>query len=150
MFVFLLCKITHMSFTKIMVHTVWGTKNRTPFITKHIKPILLDHIKANAISKGIYIDQINGYLDHIHCLVDLNQEYSIGKTIQLLKGESAFWINQQRLIPTKFEWSAEYYAVSVDANNFNQVRMYIEGQEVHHCKVTFQQEYKELMKGFGF
>jgi hypothetical protein len=43
-----------MSFTKIMVHAVWGTKKRYPYITKEIRPIILDHIKTNASSKGIY------------------------------------------------------------------------------------------------
>ncbi len=139
-----------MSFTKIMVHAVWGTKRRYPFITKDIRPIIINHIKNNAESKGIYIDTINGYNDHLHCLMDLNQEYSIGKSIQLLKGESAYWINKERLTNTKFEWSDEYYAVSVDAENITHTRMYIQGQEVHHQNISFQQEYDELMKGFGF
>jgi putative transposase len=139
-----------MSFTKIMVHAVWGTKNRYPFITKDIRPIIIDHIKENAASKGIYIDSINGYTDHLHCLMDLNQEYSIGKSIQLLKGESAYWINKERLINRKFEWADEYYAVSIDAKNLTQIRMYILGQEVHHQKVSFKQEYEELMMDLGF
>lgn len=139
-----------MSFTKIMVHAVWGTKRRYPFITKEIRPIIIEHIKTNAISKGIYIDTINGYTDHLHCLIDLHQEYSIGKSIQLLKGESAYWINKERITKLKFEWSEEYYAVSIDAQNLNHTRMYIQGQEVHHRKVSFQQEYEDLMKGFGF
>jgi REP element-mobilizing transposase RayT len=133
-----------------MVHTVWGTKKRYPFITKEIRPLLIDHIKSNAIAKGIYIDTINGYTDHLHCLMDLNPENSIGKSMQLLKGESAYWINKEKLTIPKFEWSDEYYAVSVDAQNITHTRMYIQGQEVHHQKVSFKEEYDELIKGFGF
>jgi REP element-mobilizing transposase RayT len=139
-----------MSFTKIMVHAVWGTKRRYPFMSKEIRPLIIDHINTNAVSKGIYIDSINGFTDHLHCLMDMHQEYSIGKSIQLLKGESAHWINKEKLTSSKFEWSDEYYAVSVDAQNIIQTRMYILGQEAHHQKVSFQQEYNELMKGFGY
>jgi hypothetical protein len=60
--------------------------------------------------------------------------------MQLLKGESAYWINKEKLTKSKFEWSDEYYAVSVDANNITHTRMYILGQEVHHQKVSFQEE----------
>lgn len=139
-----------MSFTKILVHAVWGTKKRYPFMTKEIRPIILDHIKTNASSKGIYIDRINGFTDHLHCLMEMHQEYSIGKTIQLLKGESSYWINKERLTAKKFEWGVEYYAVSVDSSSLYQVRMYIQGQELHHQKVSFQKEYEEMIKGFDF
>jgi hypothetical protein len=82
--------------------------------------------------------------------MDMHQEYSIGKTLQLLKGESAYWINKEKLTRSKFEWADEYYAVSVDAKNITNTRMYILGQDVHHQKVSFQEEYDELIKGFGF
>jgi REP element-mobilizing transposase RayT len=79
-----------------MVHAVWGTKNRYPFLTKEIRQTLYEHIRQNAKSKQIFIDSINGVEDHIHVLLGLNADMSIAKTIQLIKGEASFWINKQK------------------------------------------------------
>jgi REP element-mobilizing transposase RayT len=60
-----------MSYIKIMVHAVWGTKQRQPILEKSKREILFEHIKKNAYSKGIYIDPLSGYTDHVHCLISL-------------------------------------------------------------------------------
>ena len=101
------------------------------------------HIKENAIQKGIYIDFINGYEDHCHCLISLNINQSVDKVMQLIKGESSFWINKNRhLFPNlkgrKFEWQDEYFALSVSESVVYKVRNYIKNQEVHHKKKTFK------------
>ena len=60
-----------MSYIKIMVHVVWGTKNREPVLISEKRKLLFDHIRTNAKTKGIYIDTLGGYTDHVHCLVSL-------------------------------------------------------------------------------
>lgn len=57
-----------MSYAKIWVHIVWGTKNREPVLDKNARVLLFEHIKVNAKEKGIYVDFINGMPEHIHCL----------------------------------------------------------------------------------
>ena len=139
-----------MSYTKIWIHAVWGTKRRTPFLNKEIHSAVIDHIKENAKEKKIYIDSINGFDDHLHCLISLDTEQSISKVMQLIKGESAFWINKQKLTKTKFEWADEYYAASVSPYSINKVRAYIQNQEEHHKKVTFRMDYEEFIKQYSF
>src|ERR1035437_6835494 len=90
-------KNTTMAFVKVMIHAVWGTKNHHPFLTKEIKQKVINHIKENSHTKQIFIDRLNGYTEHLHCLFGLNADLSIAKTIQLIKGESAYWINKQNL-----------------------------------------------------
>ncbi len=70
--------------------------------------------------------------------------------MQLIKGESSFWINQQGLTKTKFEWQDEYFALSVSESAVDKVREYIKNQEAHHSKKTFQQEYVEFISKYGF
>jgi len=70
--------------------------------------------------------------------------------VQLIKGESAFWINKNNLCAKKFEWQREYFAVSVSESGVNKVREYIKNQEIHHAKKTFQQEYDAFMEKYGF
>lgn len=135
-----------MAFVKIMVHAVWATKNRVPFLRQGIRTIVINHIRQNAKAKNIFIDRLDGYGDHLHCLVSLNADMSIAKAIQLIKGESAFWINKQEITKSRFEWADEYYAASVSESLLERVRAYIDSQEEHHRKKTFQQEYNELVR----
>ena len=77
-----------MGYSKVYLHLVWTTYRRDKVLTKEVRKSLFKHIKENARTKGIFIDHINGYLDHIHCLVVLNTDDSISKLVQNLKGES--------------------------------------------------------------
>ena len=138
-----------MPFVKVMIHAVWGTKSRESFLIDEIRSKVNDHIRKNCRSKDIYLDSINGHVDHLHCLFGLNATMSLSKAMQLIKGESAFWINKNELIRHKFEWADEYFAASVSESMLDRVRTYIENQEEHHKKVTFMQEYQELTKSFG-
>ncbi|OGU38997.1 MAG: transposase [Ignavibacteria bacterium GWB2_35_12] len=139
-----------MSFVKIMIHAVWGTKNREPYLQKDVRKILFEHIIENAKSKNIYIDTINGHLDHIHCLFSLGSETSISKAMQLIKGESAFWANKEKIIKYKLDWANEYFAVSVSESMIEKVRNYIINQEEHHRKKTFVEEFNEFKKKYKF
>ena len=86
----------------------------------------------------------------MHCLVSLSSEQTIAKVVQLLKGESSYWINKNNLCKENFEWQDEYFAVSVSESGVNRVREYIKNQEAHHTKKTFQEEYDEFMEKYGF
>ena len=70
--------------------------------------------------------------------------------MQLIKGESSHWINQQKLTLEKFEWQDEYFAVSVSESMVDRVRNYIKNQEVHHAKKTFQEEYDLFFERYSF
>ncbi|HTL82440.1 MAG TPA: IS200/IS605 family transposase [Bacteroidia bacterium] len=139
-----------MPYVRIWVHAVWGTKNRFPFLTKQIREKLIDHICENAKLKGIYIDSINGFTDHLHVLISLDHDMSIAEAVKLIKGESAFWMNKNHITTNKFEWAQEYYAASVDESRIEVVRNYIDRQEEHHHRKTFQEEYNEFLKAFSF
>lgn len=140
-----------MPFIKVYIHFVWSTKNRVPFLnTPELRMNTWKHMYENARLKGIFIDMINGYADHCHCLVSLGTEQNIRTIMQLIKGESSYWINKNKLTGQKFEWQDEYYAISVSESIVDKVRHYIANQEMHHAQKTFQQEYDELIKKFNF
>jgi len=111
---------------------------------------VLGHIRQNAKDKGIYIDRLNGDSDHLHCLFGLNADMTIAKTLQLIKGESAYWINKEKVMPVRFEWADEYYAVSVGESDMDRVRAYIDNQEEHHKKTTFAEEVEEFLRKHNF
>jgi putative transposase len=140
-----------MAYIKVYIHFVWSTKDRVPHLrTPEIRKAVWKHIQDNAKAKGIFIDFINGYAEHCHCLVSLGYDQTIEKVMQLIKGESSFWINKQQLISDRFEWQDEYFAVSVSESVIDKVRNYIKNQDGHHHHQSFQDEYDELIKKFGF
>lgn len=137
-----------MSFVRVWVHAVWGTKNRSKILLKDAREILFNHILQNAKEKQVHIDSINGYLEHVHCLVALNADSSISKTLQLIKGEASHWANQNSIVKPKLEWADDYFASSVSESNLQKVRDYINNQEQHHRTSTFEEEYQKFLKGF--
>lgn len=108
------------------------------------------HIKENVAKKGIFVDYVSGHRDHCHCLVSLGENQTLSKTVQVIKGESSYWINQNNLCKTKFEWQDEYYAVSVSQSIVKRVRQYIMNQEEHHKKITFTDEVDEFVAKYVF
>ena len=139
-----------MPLLKVWIHLVWATKNRKPVLTKDIRDKVFKHIKENGKEKNIYVDFVNGYIDHVHCLVSLNAEQTIAKVVQLLKGESSYWANKNDLCKEKLTWQDEYFAVSVSESGVDRVREYIKNQEEHHRNKTFGQEHDEFLKRYGF
>lgn len=100
--------------------------------------------------KGIHIVEVNGYKNHCHCLVSLNAKQSIGEVMQLIKGESSYWINKEKLCERKFIWQDDYFAISVSKSQINRVQNYIINQEEHHSEVKYSEEYDEIIKVFEF
>ena len=139
-----------MSYIKILIHAVWATKDREPYLTSGIKQQVIKHIQNYAPTKSIFIDHINGGVEHLHCLLSLSSDQNIATIINLLKGESSFWINRNNLTKIKFGWQDEYFAVSIGESQVEVIRKYIRDQENHHQKKTFQQEYDEFIAKYKF
>lgn len=140
-----------MPFIKIYIHLVWSTYQRLPLInTKELRYKVWKHIKENSKEKEIFIDTINGFSDHCHCLISLSSNQNIEKVVQLLKGESSFCINKNQWIPSKFQWQKEYFAISVSESMVDKVRNYINNQELHHQNKTYEQEFNEFITKHQF
>ena len=139
-----------MPYVRIWIHVIWGTKRREKIITQSLKPQLMKHIQENARLKEIHIDFMNMVQDHVHLLISLRPSQSISKVVQLLKGESSHWVNQNHLVHGKFEWQDDYIALSVSESQVNRVRDYIRDQEAHHRKKTFSEEYEQFLLRLGF
>lgn len=139
-----------MSYVRVWIHSVWGTKARRDTLDKGVRRILFSHIKENAKEKRIHIDTLGGYTDHVHCLFALNADMTIAKALQLMKGEASHWSNLQELVKPELEWADEYYAISVSESQLDRVREYIRDQEEHHRKKSFADECEEFMSKYDF
>ncbi len=121
-----------MSYTEIWIHLVWLTKFRYPYLKPELRKNLIRHIRRNAKRQGIYIHSINGHTDHLHALISLQREQSIARVVQLLKGESANWINKNHLTRKNFKWQEKYYAVSISPSGVDHVCDYINNDTTQH------------------
>ncbi len=139
-----------MSYVRIWLHCVWGTKRNKKLISPALHQKLLNHIKEKAIEKEIYIDSINAHQDHVHCLISLSATQSISYVINQIKGESSFWVNKEKVTGTKFEWSDRYFSVSISESQVERIRAYIHNQQEHHKKKTWEEEYREFIQKYGF
>jgi putative transposase len=140
---------TIMPYVRIWIHLVWSTKNRFPFMNGELLRKICGHIAENAASKNIRLDRINGSADHLHALIFLRSDQTIANIAQLLKGESSHWVNKETLGRLKFEWQNDYFAESVSWSALSSVRRYIEGQEEHHGKKSFTEEFAEIAAAHG-
>lgn len=139
-----------MSHVRIWVHLVFATKNREPLLKKEIRYDIQKHIIENCVNQEIFLKAINGYTDHLHCLISLGKDQTIAKVSQLIKGESSFWINKSNLTPENFSWQDDYFAVSVSESQVEKVILYIKNQEKHHEKKSFDDEINEFLEKFGW
>jgi len=138
-----------MSLIKILVHSVWTTKNRIPYLRDEIRDEVIYHIRGKAKSSGIFIDHINGYTEHLHALISMGCRQNISEIMQVLKGESSFWINKNKLTKNRFAWQDDYYCVSIGIHQLDTLRGYIRNQVEHHRKVSLQEELDQIIEEYG-
>ena len=90
--------------------------------------------------------EIGGVADHVHLLLSLPATMPIAKAIQLIKGGSSKWVHEAFPEQRLFAWQEKYGAFTVSASRVDSVVRYIQGQEAHHRKQTFQEEFLALLK----
>ncbi len=139
-----------MPWIKVWLHFVWSTKDRHPYLTDEVRSKVFDHIRENARVKNIHIDFINGWVDHVHCLISLASNQTIEDIMKLIKGESSHWVNKNKLTKLRFEWQDEYFVASVSESNLSAVRKYISEQAKHHSKISFREEFDTFLMRAGF
>jgi len=139
-----------MSYVKIWIHAVWTVKKRQPVLNQNVRQVVFEHIYQNALEKGILIEVVGGHNNHVHCLFRLRNNQTLENVMQLLKGESSFWFNKNKISMNALKWQKEYFAVSVSESQVDVVKKYIRNQEEHHKKKTWDDEYNEFITKYGF
>src|SRR5208283_1270640 len=115
-----------------------STKDRAKSITPPLRPKLHAYIVGICNNDGIIVHAIGGAQDHIHCLLQIPPTHSVAKTVLTIKANSSRWLRQTS---RDFAWQQGYAAFSVSASMILTVSRYIQNQEAHHHKMTFQEEF---------
>jgi len=137
------------SLSSILIHLVFSTKNREPFITTAIEmelhPYLATIFRALK-SPSLCID---GTADHVHILFSLARVIAIADLVEEAKTESSKWIKTKGREFRNFHWQKGYGAFSIGQSNVDSLKRYIRGQKRHHQHVSFQDEYRKFLKAYG-
>ncbi len=137
------------SFAAVWLHIVFGTKNRLPFLNDAIRPEL--HAYVATVLKNLDCPAllINSVDDHLHALARLSRRHAIERVLEGMKANSSRWLKTKGGPLRLFQWQAGYGAFSVSPSQVETVRRYIARQAEHHRRVTFQEEYAELLRRHG-
>src|SRR5215469_7062489 len=141
--------MTPVSYISAYFHCVFSTKDRRRLITTDLRDRLWPFLGGIARQNKMKAMEIGGVEDHVHMLVSIPATLPISKAMQLIKGGSSKWVHETFHDRHLFAWQEEYGAFSVSVSQLNKTIAYIRGQPEHHRKMTFQEEFRMLLKKHG-
>jgi REP element-mobilizing transposase RayT len=128
------------------LHLVFSTKDRRKLLTKEFQPRLWAYTAGICKHDGLFVHAVGGMDDHIHLLVRIPPVLSVAKAVGAIKSNSSRWAHEQF---EKLAWQQGYAAFSVSESNVPAVIRYVQTQEAHHRKMTFEAEFLSLLKKHG-
>jgi putative transposase len=134
------------SFTNLVYHIVFSTKNRQPLISDEIRALLYAYIGGIVRGQRGLLLEIGGMPDHVHLLARFRSDASVAEMVRLIKANSSKWMNERTEEPGLFQWQTGYGAFSVSESRVPTVRAYIQNQREHHARVSLRDELITLLK----
>jgi REP element-mobilizing transposase RayT len=135
-----------MSYVSAYSHCIFSTKERRRLITRALRERLWPFLGGIVRQNKMKAIEIGGAEDHVHILLSLPSTMAISKALQLIKDGSSKWVHESFPEHRLFAWQEEYGAFSVSVSQLDKTIEYIKGQEKHHRKMTFQEEFLALLK----
>jgi putative transposase len=136
------------TYSQIYIQTVFAVKYRACLIQPEWRERLHQYITGIIQERGNKLLSIYAMADHLHVFFGLRPSQCIADLMRDVKAVSSKWINDQRFLTTRFEWQEGYGAFSYSREQISRVIAYIEGQELHHRKTSFRDEFRQLLKEF--
>ena len=137
------------SLAKILIHAIFSTKERRPLLSE---PALRSemHCYLGGVLKHLECEPIiiGGVEDHVHLLVRLSRTCSVADMVKELKRGSSLWIKERESRLESFAWQSGYGAFSIGYSQVPVVRRYINHQEEHHRRYTFQDEFRRMLERY--
>ena len=134
------------TYSNLLFHVVFSTKERVRLLIKDARDRLYPYISGIANKNNFKTLIVGGTNDHIRVLLSLKPEISVSKAVQLIKGGSSKWLHDNFPDLNIFSWQEGYGAFTVSISQIDVVKNYIANQEEHHKKMSFEEEYLELLK----
>ena len=136
------------TYTQLYIQCIFAPKFRAAMLQPQWDERLRTYISTIAKTNGHKVIAINNMPDHLHLFVGLNPKQSISEMMRIIKGDSSEWINNEKLTGRKFQWQEGYGAFSYSRSQLDAVAKYVMNQREHHRKITFLDEYKNMLEKF--
>jgi len=136
------------SLAKILVHIVVSTKNHRPFLDIGIRPELYAYLAGILKANDSHVIKIGGTENHTHIFCILPKGISLAKMIEEFKTSSSKWVKTKVPQYASFYWQNGYGAFSVSQSDTERVVKYIETQEEHHRKTSFEEEFRTFLEKY--
>jgi len=137
------------SLARILVHLIFSTKDRAAVLAPAVRPELQAYFVGILANLECPCLEVGCVADHAHLLFILRRTLSPADVVEEVKKGSSKWLKTRAAALRNFHWQNGYGAFSVSASSEARVRAYIRGQEAHHRKVTFQDEFREFLQRHG-
>jgi len=134
------------SLSKVIVHIIFSTKNREPWLDSATRPRMHAYLATICRDLDAKVLCVGGVADHIRIVTTLPRTVSQAQLIEGIKKPSSKWIKSLGTRYRGFSWQRGYGAFSVSQSQLKTVVQYVERQEEHHRNRTFQEEYRELLR----
>ena len=134
------------SYTSLLVHYVFSTKNREPMIDPDLQPRLFEYIGGLCRARKSVLLAAGGMPDHTHLLVGLSKEESVASFIGDIKSLSSGWVHKTFRNQQKFKWQEGYGGFTVSYSAIDAIKRYFVRQPIRHRRQTFKEEFVELLK----
>ena len=136
------------SLSSILVHLVFSTKNREPFITPVIEAELHPYMATILREMKCPSLAIDGTSDHVHILFSLARVTAVADVVEEVKTGTSKWIKTKGSELRSFQWQRGYGAFSIGQSNVEALKRYIHEQKKHHQHRTFQDEYRKFLSAY--
>jgi REP element-mobilizing transposase RayT len=135
------------SLSNVLLHVIYSTKNRGPFLRDaRLRGELDGYLVGTLQNIECASLSVKSVADHVHVLCRLSRTVTIAKLLETLKSESSKWIKRHECGTPAFQWQTGYAAFSVSASNAGRVKRYIENQDEHHRVRSFQDELRAFLR----
>jgi REP element-mobilizing transposase RayT len=133
------------TYTQILYHIVFATKNRKPALQKEHRDDLYKYIWGIIEKRNSHLYRIGGIEDHVHILCSLHPSIALADLIKEIKVATSGWIKSNNAFPEFSNWQVGYGAFTCSAKSKDRIVEYIKGQELHHAKESSPNELKRLL-----
>ena len=136
------------TYSQIYLHIIFSVKDRERLIKEHFRVELYKFITQIIKNKEQKLIVINGTEDHIHIVISIKPDILCSELIKTIKVSSTKWINEKKVLRTKFQWQQGYGVFSYSKSQMKDLIEYVNNQEEHHKRRTFKEEYIDLLNKF--
>lgn len=137
------------SLVKINAHLIFHVKSTGITMRPNELPRIFQYMGGIIKRLGGIPIEIGGVTNHVHILTSLPKSMALADFVRDVKSNSSKWIKQIDAHYARFSWQDGYGAFSVSPSLLDKTINYIRGQEEHHRKRCFKDEYKLFLEHYG-